>query len=85
MKLKPSFDEHLHSFYFDAGFNALFDLSFHSLLAENMYLQLAKPFPATSEAVFQERLQRIQFKNYLPLKRGLVENMALNIIVRETN
>ena len=50
-----------------------------------MHLQLAQPFPATSEAVFQEELTRVQFKNYLPLRRGLVENMTLNIMVRETN
>jgi hypothetical protein len=26
----------------------------------------------------------MQFKNFLPLKRGLIENMTLNIMVRET-
>jgi hypothetical protein len=26
----------------------------------------------------------MQFKNYLPLRRGLIENMTVNILVRET-
>jgi hypothetical protein len=49
-----------------------------------MWIQLGKPFPAVNEQTFPQHLERIQFKNYLPLRRGLVENMTLNILVRET-
>lgn len=48
LRLKPKFDQHLHSFYFDAPMQALFSVSFRSLLAENLFVQLGKPFPATS-------------------------------------
>lgn len=48
LSLKPKYDEHLHSFYIDTPLNMLFHLSFHSLTAENMYLQIGKPFPAIS-------------------------------------
>ncbi len=49
-----------------------------------MYVQIGQPFPATSEILFAQRLERIQFKNFLPLKRGLIENLTLNILVRDT-
>lgn len=82
--LKPKFDEHLHAFYFEAPLPSLFKVAHRSLIAESMYVQIGQPFPATSETVFSQRLERIQFKNYLPVRRGLIENLVLNILVRET-
>lgn len=49
-----------------------------------MWVQIGKPFPAVNEHTFPQCLEKLQFKNYLPIKRGLVENMTLNILVRET-
>jgi hypothetical protein len=84
LNIRPRFDGFLHAFYFDAALPTLFKIAHRSLMAENMYVQIGQPFPATSEAVFQQKLEQIQFKNYLPLRRGLVENLTLNILVRET-
>lgn len=81
---RPKYDEHLHAFYFDAPLRTLLHLSFRSLLAENMWVQIGKPFPAVVESTFPQHLENVQFKNYLPLRRGLIENMTLNIITRET-
>lgn len=82
--LRSKYDEHLHAFYFEAPLPTLFKVAHRSLIAENMFVQIGQPFPAVSETVFSQRLQRIQFKNYLPLRRGLIENLTLNILVRET-
>lgn len=49
-----------------------------------MWVQIGKPFPAVNEQTFPQCLDKLQFKNYLPIKRGLVENMTLNILIRET-
>jgi hypothetical protein len=49
-----------------------------------MWIQIGKPFPAVNEQTFPRALEKMQFKNYLPLRRGLIENMTLNILVRET-
>jgi hypothetical protein len=49
-----------------------------------MWIQIGKPFPAVNEQTFPQHLENIQFKNYLPLRRGLIENMTLNILIRET-
>jgi len=49
-----------------------------------MYVQIGKPFPAASELAFVQSLEKIQFKNFMPLQRGLIENLTLNILVRET-
>lgn len=46
MNIRPKYDQHLHAFYLDAPFSMLFHLSFHSMIVENMYVQIGKPFPA---------------------------------------
>lgn len=74
----------MHAFYLDASLATLFHLSFHSFIAENMWVQIGKPFPAVNEQMFMQSLEKLQFKNYLPIRRGLVENMTINILVRET-
>lgn len=84
LKTRPKYDEYLHAFYLDAPLRTLLHLSFHSFIAENMWVQIGKPFPAINELTFPQHLEDIQFKNYLPLRRGLIENMTLSILIRET-
>lgn len=79
---RPKYDEHMHAFYLDAPLHTLLHLSFRSLTAENMWVQIGKPFPAINEQTFPQHLEKIQFKNYLPIRRGLIENMTLNILIR---
>lgn len=55
-KIKPRFDSNLHAFYFDAPMATIFKIAHRSLIAENMHIQICKPFPATSETVFQQKL-----------------------------
>lgn len=70
--IRPKYDNHLHAFFFDAPLPYLFKVAHRVLTAENFFIQIGQPFPATSETVFAQRLERIQFKNYLPLGRGLI-------------
>lgn len=82
LKIKPRFDNNMHAFFFDAPLPTLFKIAHQSLIAENMYVQIGQPFPATSETVFMQSLEKIQFKNYLPLSRNLIENLTLSILIR---
>ena len=84
----------MHSFYFNATFKELFDLSFHSLTVENMYIQLGHKFPLstdyistgrTHEELVSEFFRKINFRNYIPIERNIVENISMNILVRESS
>lgn len=85
MNLSPKYDEHLHSFYFNANFRNLFELSFQSRVLENLYIQIGQKFPITTEREVADSLSRLQLRNYLPMKRGLVENIALKILIKESS
>lgn len=85
LSIPAKYDEHFHAFYFDAPLPTLFRVAHKSLIAENLYLQIGQPFPATSETVFAQRPERIPFKNYLPMRQGLIENLTLNILVQENS
>jgi hypothetical protein len=47
--LTPKYDPHMHSFYFDANYHTLFDLSFKSFTIENLYIQIGKKFTIIGE------------------------------------
>lgn len=84
----------LHAFYFDASFSDLFRLSFNSYTAENLYLQLGHKYPVyipggmepgDNERLVGEFLKKINFRNYLPIQRNLVQNITLKLLVRESS
>ena len=39
----------MHAFYFNASFTDIFNLSFHSLTAESLYIQLGQKFPLKAD------------------------------------
>ena len=44
LNLNPKYDQHLNAFYFDSNFKSLFDISFHSMTIEQMYVQIGQNF-----------------------------------------
>ena len=55
-QIKPRFDDDLKAFYFDAPMSTMFKIAHRSLIAQHMYIQIGKPFPATSQTVFSQKL-----------------------------
>lgn len=56
-----------------------------------MYVQLGHKFPLSfstghgrdsHEKLVGDFFKKINFRNYLPMQRGLVENITLNVLVR---
>lgn len=91
MGLNPKYEELLHSFYFNANFHDLFNLSFNSLTVENLYIQIGHKFPMYSQYIKSGRtleeemhdyFKKINFKGYFPMQRGLIENITMNLLIR---
>lgn len=90
MGLQPKYEELLHAFYFNANFNHLFKLSFQAFTAESLYLQLGHRYPLSTENGENEKsvsefLKKINFRNYIPVQRGIVENTTLKLLFRESS
>ena len=55
LNLKPRYEDLMHAFYFPATFTDIFNLSFHSLTAENLYVQLGHKFPLKADYTCEGR------------------------------
>jgi hypothetical protein len=47
-----------------------------------MYIQIGQKFKIVDEQQITGELERLPFKNYFPIQRGLVENTTLKILIR---
>lgn len=92
--LRPKHEDLLHAFYFEAGFQDLFRLSFQAYSVEHLYLQVGHKFPlylpgqmepGDSERLVADFLRGANLRNYLPMQRNLVENITLKLLVRESS
>lgn len=49
-----------------------------------MYVQIGQKFKIIDEQQIASELERLPFKNFVPMQRGLVENTTLKVLVRES-
>lgn len=61
---------------------------------ENMYVQLGQRFALrsnmlqqgmTQEELVAEFFSKINFRNYIPIQRGIIERISMSILVRESS